>query len=437
MKEQTVKLACANFAKNIDTLLDGELQDAVSAELNAHAAECEDCAQLLGNASLALELCAELDADVEAPSDFKSGWRQAVQAEYEKNGAKQGEAHRRVMRRARPLMAFAAALVLIFGVTAAMQSLGIFSEEGATPGGGARNYAMPKGDGGQTQGYSDQLAQFNSEKEAGGDSNQSFEDSYDAQQYSDVNLAIASNASGRSAPSQTNAQKMIYTASVFLETTNFEQDAAALDAQLAQVEGFKQNTVLRGSPITDTDRQTGRISEMTVRVPADRLSAFLDAVKQIGALDTVTENAIDISLNYADTTIQLEAKRSAHTRIQALIEQAATLEDIAMLEDRLATLQAEIDSMESSLRGWDDQVNYATVTLRLTEVARTDVVSTGSPSLGGRMRDGFIRSVNAALSFLSNTAVALAMVLPQVLIWGALLVALYFIGRAVIRKIRR
>ena len=67
-------------------------------------------------------------------------------------------------------------------------------------------------------------------------------------------------------------------------------------------------------------------------------------------------------------------------RIWALLEKADTLEAVIALEERLSEIRYQLESMESQLKLYDNQVDYSTVSIHISEVAV--YTPTGSQSVG-------------------------------------------------------
>ena len=57
-------------------------------------------------------------------------------------------------------------------------------------------------------------------------------------------------------------------------------------------------------------------------------------------------------------------------RLLELLETAESLDDILTIESRLTEVQYELDSKESQLRTYDNQIDYSTVYLDINEVVR-------------------------------------------------------------------
>ena len=64
------------------------------------------------------------------------------------------------------------------------------------------------------------------------------------------------------------------------------------------------------------------------------------------------------------------------------------------LEARLSEVNYQIESYESRLRGFDNKIEYSTVTISISEVERVTPVTPVKQSLGERISSGFIDNWN-------------------------------------------
>lgn len=119
-------------------------------------------------------------------------------------------------------------------------------------------------------------------------------------------------------------------------------------------------------------------------------------------------------------------------RIWALLEKADTLEAVIALEERLSEIRYQLESMESQLKLYDNQVDYSTVSIHISEVAV--YTPTGSQSVGTRIQDGFKRNLTsvktAVVDLFVLVASTLPIWLPAILVFAAAAAGIrYYIGR--------
>ena len=175
-----------------------------------------------------------------------------------------------------------------------------------------------------------------------------------------------SGASTRTADSA----KIIYTANLTLETRDYDTARAALDAALSDADGYMESS----SEYTNTD--STRSVSLTLRVPQDSYKSFLAAAAQSGSVTYQNQQAEDITTRYMDTEARLASLTAQRTRLQELQAQADTLADLLEIESSLSDVQYQIESWQSQLDWYSNQVSCCTVYITLNEVETLTPTST-------------------------------------------------------------
>ncbi|MFN4002209.1 DUF4349 domain-containing protein [Microcella sp.] len=115
-------------------------------------------------------------------------------------------------------------------------------------------------------------------------------------------------------------------------------------------------------------------AELVLRIPASRLTATLDDLKQLGEVEELQLSSTDVSREVQDVDARVAALRSSITRLLALQGQADTVDDLIDLESAISDRQAQLESYEAQQRALADQVSLSSITLVLgsPEVAPPD-----------------------------------------------------------------
>lgn len=162
------------------------------------------------------------------------------------------------------------------------------------------------------------------------------------------------------------ADKIIYSAQANVETRDFDASLKAVDALIARVGGF-----LESSSITGSDYQSGRdyrSADYVIRIPADAFSGAMDSLSDLGNVTYRNTQADNITTQYYDTQSRLDAYQVEYDRLMDMLAKAETVEDMLSIEDRLSDVRYNIESLTTTMKSWDSQVNYSTLSLSLTEV---------------------------------------------------------------------
>ena len=239
----------------------------------------------------------------------------------------------------------------------------------------------------------------------------------------DNGTAVYSENDAAAAAHSTDHAKIIYTANLSLESKDYDAARAALDAALAEAGGYLESS----SEYSDVG--SSRSVNLTFRVPEENYQSFLDAVAQAGNVTYKSQQADDVTTQYMDVETRLANLEAQRTRLQELQAQADNLSDLLQIETSLTDVQSQIESWQSQLDWYSNQVQQCTVYVNLSEVQNytpTDESFLGS--VGAAFAQGWSNFVNG----LQQLAVWLAGAWPVVLV-----VAAAAAGFAVWRKKRK
>lgn len=221
-------------------------------------------------------------------------------------------------------------------------------------------------------------------------------------------------------------QKMIYTASLELETTAFDETVSALAGLTEELGGYYENSSVR------TGGSGYRWANYTVRVPAENYKVFLN---QAGELchelwrDTSQE---DISEVYYDTQGRLKTQQIKLERLQELLSRAEAMEDIITIESAISETEQQIDNLSGTLQHYDALVDYATVSISLQEVYKLSNVEEAPDSFASRMGQAFFNG----LSNFGNSMEDLAVAFAYSWMWWLLLAAAVVVVVRLVRQKR-
>lgn len=127
----------------------------------------------------------------------------------------------------------------------------------------------------------------------------------------------------------------------------------------------------RGGETTSQERYTdgtNGYANVTVKVPADALDAFLADVRALGTVDNESISTADVTVQGADLDARINALTASVRRLQELLDQAANVADLVAIESELATRQAELDGLAAQRRELSSQVAMSSVTVNLAPI---------------------------------------------------------------------
>lgn len=176
--------------------------------------------------------------------------------------------------------------------------------------------------------------------------------------------------------------KIIYTADVDLETKEFDQASQALEEAVKELGGwFESRSLYQGGSY--------RRLSCTIRVPAEQFEPLLERAGEAAHMVSRDAYSEDVSEAYYDSEARLTTQRTKLERLQTLLAQAATMEDIIALESALSETELQIEYLTGSLRRYDSLVGYSTVNLQLREVYRLSTDEETPMTFGERLGSAF------------------------------------------------
>ena len=201
-----------------------------------------------------------------------------------------------------------------------------------------------------------------------------------------------------SAEAAQTSTKLIYTANLTIESKDFDAARTALTDAVSAAGGYLESS--NESSYTGSSRTLS----LTIRVPQDNYTSFLAAAAQAGNLVDKSEQVQDVTTQYMDIEARLSNLTAQRTRLQELQAQADTLADLLEIESSLSDVQYQIESWQSQLDWYSNQVSCCTVYITLNEVETLTPTSTSfGAKLLAALRNGwtgFVSGAQAVVVFL-------------------------------------
>ena len=172
-------------------------------------------------------------------------------------------------------------------------------------------------------------------------------------------------------------EMMIYTVSANIETLEFDETIEAVHAMMARHGAFIEDASVNGVTIDQPHHhwRNNRHAHFTLRVPAEQLDAIAGSLDQLGNITFLHRNAQNITMQFVDTQSRLAAWRAQEESLLNMLARAENVEEMILVYARLADVFHEIESMTSRLQNWQNQVDFSTLTLWITEVEQyTEIV---------------------------------------------------------------
>ena len=229
---------------------------------------------------------------------------------------------------------------------------------------------------------------------------------------------------GSGAAPEGSPEKLIYSASATVETTEFDRTIEKLSALVEQYGGFVESSSINGSNYYTQSRgySSERYASYVIRVPSGKFSALMGSLSTLGNVPyshTYTEN---ITAQYYDTDARLTAYQTQEARLLEMMEAAETVEDLIAIEEKLTELRYQIESLQSTLKNWDRQVAYSTLDLEVQEVI--EYTPESRMSYGQELALALTNGLRRTGEFFKDLLLAIVGALPALVILAVVLAIL-------------
>ena len=201
--------------------------------------------------------------------------------------------------------------------------------------------------------------------------------------------------------------KMIYRASIEVQTQDYATSETAITELVKSCYG-----------------------EFTVRVPAAEYEHFCEQVGSLCHVTYMSSSAENITEEYYDTDSRLKTAQIKLERLQELLSKADNMADIITIESAISDTEYEIESLSGTLRHYDALVDYATVSLTLSETYKLDENEGAPLTFGARIARAFTNGLRDTGVFLEDLAIGIA----NNLVFLAVLAALAVVVVRAVRK---
>lgn len=191
-------------------------------------------------------------------------------------------------------------------------------------------------------------------------------------------------------------RKIIRTVTMSCETKAYDDAITTVMTALNAYGGYVESSNTTGTGFEDV-KHSERRATYTLRVPAEKLDAFLEDLRKDEGIRILSQNATsdEITATYYDTVSRLETLQAEKTSLTAMLEGFTDYSDITSMlkvQERLYNVIEEIEALQTKLNLYDGQVAMSTVHLTLREVIIYTEVVDPDPTFGQRVKDAFVES---------------------------------------------
>lgn len=224
-------------------------------------------------------------------------------------------------------------------------------------------------------------------------------------------------------------RKLIKNYGIEIETEDMDELIPLIEAEVSHLGGYVENLdTYNGSNYNRSYRHTN----YTVRIPAGLADQFVEFAGNHGNITNKTLNVNDVTMSYVDTQAQRDSLRIQQERLLELLSKAETVEDILTIEERLTDVRYRLESLESTLRTYDNLVDYSTIRVEISEVV--EYTAPEPITYGQRISESFTRGIKSFVTGLQNFSIWFVGALPLLLLWAVIITGAVFFIKFLVKK---
>jgi len=205
------------------------------------------------------------------------------------------------------------------------------------------------------------------------------------------------------------------TVSLSIVAKDFAASRSLLDSVLARHQGYF------GQLNISTPENAARSLQASLRIPAAELPAALADLKKLGRVETESQSGEEVTQQHFDLVARLKTSRETEQRFRAILQQrTGKLSDVLEVEQEIARVRGDIETMEGEQKELEHRVSFATVALQLTEEYKAQL-NPPAASISTRIYNAFVDGYHNASETLLGVVIFFAVNGPTILIWIAAL----------------
>lgn len=227
--------------------------------------------------------------------------------------------------------------------------------------------------------------------------------------------------------------KIIYSASAKIETQDFDATIEGVYDMLERYGGFLESSSVTGRDYYSRGSVV-RSADFTLRIPSEYFTEMTASLSDLGNVPYCNTFAENVTSQYVDKESRLSSYRVQEERLLDLLGKAETLEEMLILEERLAEVRYNIERFTTDLRNWDSLINYSTIDLTIQEVVEFTEEPVIQKGYWEQVGDGFSSTLSSVGGFFKDLFRVFVTALPILVILAIVAVVALLIVRRYMRR---
>lgn len=189
-------------------------------------------------------------------------------------------------------------------------------------------------------------------------------------------------------------QKIIYNSEILIVLDDLKKFSTSIGVKTREYNG-----IIQQEEIMESDSVT------VVRIPTEKFNQFIDYVESLANIKNKRISTKNITDAYVDNDSRLKNLKAQESQTLEIFKRAGSIEEILKVQNELFRIRGEIEALEGRKKLWDNQIEYATITITAQKLQGVSNNSSGILSaneFAKSIRKGFVNSIFGILLFLQR-----------------------------------
>lgn len=164
-------------------------------------------------------------------------------------------------------------------------------------------------------------------------------------------------------------QRVIKSGSIEMTAEDVSDTVTDIGTIATTAGGFVQSSAL------SEDEQGQSSGYITVRVPSAVFETTMTDIKALGVhVDNESVSGEDVTAQYVDIEARLSAAQAQETQYLIILEDASTVGEVLAVQEHLAAVRSEIESLQGQLTYLADRTDLSTISVTISEETVVGIV---------------------------------------------------------------
>lgn len=226
-------------------------------------------------------------------------------------------------------------------------------------------------------------------------------------------------------------RKLITTMNMGVETENFDELIAVVEKKVDDLGGYIENSNFY------SNYNKRKNADYVIRVPEVNLPAFTGMISDNANVISKNTSVEDVTLAYVDIESRKAVYQTEEKRLLEMLSESTDVETLLNIEMRLSEVQADIESMEATLRSYDNKCSYSTIYINIKEVEVYTPVETKELTAWEKISQGFVKSLKNVGIAIRDFFIWFLINIPYLVFYAVVIVIIVSIAKLIIKLIKK